>query len=388
MTNLFQKFMRKKVIATSWHPGGVNAILPVIKRLNRESKLDIVTISHEYSEEIFQEADIKHKTINNYGLSDVSLESIYKLLKIESPDLILTGTSIQDKNNRDVIEQTITLAATEIGINSISVLDFWANYDGRFSDIYTNKKFRFLPSKIAIMDTLAENAMIKEGFPKERLVITGNPFFDDIIELKNNFTEEDKQRVKNDLNISLDSYLFLFASQPSESFYGNSLGYTEKTVLRELLDAITFIPNVDRDVSVLVKVHPREKKEDLENIVKGYKYFQIIVDQSYPTRETILASDAIISSTSTVLIESSYLEKPSISLQPGLKVEDMLITNELEVTLPIYKHGEVNLILEKLLFDKNYEKELSHKAKAKGFSIDGKATERVTELVYEMLNLN
>jgi len=83
------------------------------------------------------------------------------------------------------------------------------------------------------------------------------------------------------------------------------------------------------------------------------------------------------------LVEASYLDKPAISLQPGLKKNDFLVTNKLGVTLPVYEHGKIESVLNKLLFDKKYAAELARKRK--DFRTDGRATERVTNLVYQML---
>ena len=149
------------------------------------------------------------------------------------------------------------------------------------------------------MDRIAEKAMIEEGFDKERLVITGNPYFDDLVEMKDKFGGDDRKKVRKELGVDPESYLLLYASQPLEHHYGDELGYTEKTVLRELLDSLVNFR--DEKVELLVKVHPRENKSDLEEIVKEYD-LSVVVDQNYPTRPAILASDVVIASTSTVLV--------------------------------------------------------------------------------------
>lgn len=370
----------KKIVATSWHAGGANAIASVIKRLIKERRAKVVVIGHKVSEKIFKRENIDYETIYSYELEDVSLGSMIRLLQIESPDLVLTGTSSQDKNNRDIIEQTITFAARNMGIKSVAVLDFWAGYSERFSNIFADEKFKFLPDKIAILDELARKAMLKEGFPEERLVITGNPYFDSLIEQKTGFRETDKQKVRADLGIFSDACVLLFASQPIKFYYGESLGYTEETVLEELLETLEKIKG--KKICLLVKVHPMEKEEDIKKRTLGYS-FPIVVDQAYPPRQAILASDIVISTFSTMLIESVHLGKPSISLQPGLKTDDLLITNRSGITLPVYQQGKIGAVLDKLLYDKNYASELLKKSK--DFRTDGKATERVVKLIYKML---
>lgn len=373
--------MNRRIVATSTHPGGANAIAPVIKQLSYEGSYGVLVIGHQSSEKIFQSYRIGYNTIYNFGLPDVSVESMNKLLQLESPSLVLTGTSYQTDDNRDIIEQTMTLAAKKVGIKSLAVLDMWDEYRRRFSNVYTGEDLVFLPDKIAIMDRLAEEAMIKEGIERERLVITGNPFFDELVGLKDSFGLDELMKVRIDLGIHPNAFLIFYGSQPIEHDYGQKYGYTEKTALRELLNAVDSLPR-EEDVSVLVKVHPRENKRDLEEIARGYGY-PIVVDQQSKTRPALLASDVVVSPFSTVLVESSYLDKPSISLQPGLIIEDPLITNKLGVTLPVYKPEEIRSVLESVLFDSNYLKKLEEKRK--DFKTDGKATERVAKLVHKML---
>ncbi len=375
--------MKRKIIAASWHPGGANAILPVIKKLEEDGRVNIITIGYQYSEKIFQNGSIKYKTIDSYGLSDVSPESMSCLLRTESPDLVLTGAGVQYEDAKYVIDQSLILAARENGIRTLSVIDLFEKYSAAFSDIFTGEKFKFLPDRIAIMNKLVEDTMLKEGFNKEKLVVTGNPYFDELTELKQKFSESDRQKVRAELGVDSKAYLLLYASQPIEHDHGKKYGYTEKTALKELLDALEKMQQ-RKTISLLVKVHPRENKQDLEKIVKGYD-LPVVVDQSYPTRLSVLASDVVISPFSTVLVDSSYLDKPSISLQPGLNnlKDDPLITNKLGVTDHVYKKGEIGDVLEKLLFDKNYTQKLAQGRK--DFRTDGKATERVAELVYKMI---
>ena len=62
----------KKIVATSWHPGGANAIVPVIKLLRAEEKIEVVVIGHEFSESIFQNNNVLYKKISDYALTDIS----------------------------------------------------------------------------------------------------------------------------------------------------------------------------------------------------------------------------------------------------------------------------------------------------------------------------
>jgi len=150
-----------KILATSWHPGGANTITPVIKRLAEEGKVEVVVVGYEFSEPIFAKADIPFQTIKDFGLRDVSADSMEELLKATSPDLVLTGTSGQEGKKCDVIEQTVTVAAKRLGVKSLAILDYWGGYWQRFTDERTGKRLALLPDFVAILDEIAKKDMLK-----------------------------------------------------------------------------------------------------------------------------------------------------------------------------------------------------------------------------------
>lgn len=380
--------MKPTVIATSYHTGGVNAISPVIRRLKEEGKADVVVIGYKDAEKTFQNNHISYRTIDAYGLDDVSMDSMKWLLKVESPDLILTGQGCQDKNQPDVIDQTITQVGKEKGIPIISVSDFWTGRVPYFSDIFSeNGKFKFLPDRITVLDEIQKDIMIKEGFPEDKLIITGNPHFDNLAPLRDNFSKKDLEQARKDLGLGLDSYVLLYASQPVEFYYGSDssnpkfLGYTEKTILADLINALDLI-HCTKKLELIVKAHPRENESELRSVISEYgKNYP--VDKNYDTRKAILASDLILSPFSTALVEATYLDKIGISVQPGLSKDDFLPTNQLGITVPIYKKEDILPTLKNVMFDAEYQAVLAEKRKQ--LSSDGKAAERVCNLIYEVL---
>src|SRR3989338_8413224 len=257
--------MKPKILATSWHPGGMNAIVPVIKRLNQQGKVNVVTVGHQYSEAILDSHGIGYKRISDYGLEDVSLESMASLLEQESPDLVLTGTSAQDENNKDVIEQTATLAGRNKGIPTVAVLDFWGNYSLRFNDIYSGEGFRFLPDKIAIMDQYAERDMLEEGFDKAGLIITGNPHFDDLEAKARRFTNQERIELRQQVGLDADIPFFYAANAWKKE--KPNLGYWDLDNIQLVNEALREMPERERQrYGLVVKLHPRVPQEDLDEI--------------------------------------------------------------------------------------------------------------------------
>lgn len=373
----------KKIVGASWHPGGINAIAPVIRLLRAEKKIKVVVIGHQFSEKILQKKSIDYKTIASYGLKDVSLDPMVQLLTQEKPDLVLIGTSAQDENNRDVIEQTITLAARKKGIKSLAVLDYWANYSLKFNDIYTGETFKFLPDRIAIMDGAAEEDMLDEGFAREKLVITGNPDFDDLENIARNFTGKEAIRAK--IGLGVDLLIFYAANAWKKEV--NELGFWDLDNIRIINKVFQSLPKArEVKVGMVVKLHPRVPKEDNSEIsqyIDQASEGTIKLVSNIDPLDLILASDLTLTPFSTLGIKAVYMKRPCLSLQPGLKGEDSLIISK-KGFIPVgYTANDCQELVRKVIISDGCRKLLV--TKASGFQTDGKATKRVAELVYKML---
>jgi hypothetical protein len=378
---------RKKVFATSWHPGGAHAILPVIKKLAEDGSVDVVVLGHEFSEPIFSEAGIAFQTIKDFGLTDISEESMEKLLKKVSPDLVLTGTGSQEGKKNDIIEQTTMCAARKLGIASLAVLDYWANYSRRFTDERTGKKLDVLPNKIAVMDETAKLDMLKEGFPESLLVITGNPHFDNLVEKAESFTEAQKQEIRRSIGFSSGTLFFLACNVFSQ--WKTINGYWDLDVVKLVSRALSALPaqtNTDVDIKVVVRLHPRMPEKDKQEIIEFLgRAVKIKVDQdANPNRSQVLAmsADLTIVEDSTLGIEAVLMKRPCISLQPGLLIEDSLIVSKKRIVPVGYKEKDCLNLLSRAV-DPGFRAQIVKKYA--GFSTDGKATERVASLVYSLL---
>lgn len=366
------------VLAAAWHPGSANAIAPVVSEL--EEEVEIAAIAQEYAQDVFDEYGVSYETPESYGIQDVSTDSMADIIGDESPELVLTGTSAQSESQRYAVEQTATEAANYFGVSTLGVLDFWSNYKNRFCDQFDeNDDFKYLPDKVAVMDELAKQGMIEAGVDGERLTITGNPYFDELSDLEEEFSENDLSRIREDLGFETGSYMAMFASQPliEDEI---EIGYTQINALEELLTAAE---EHTEEPSLLIKSHPREDIEKLKQIAQGYEVNARFEDE-YNIRDLILASDSVFSMFSTVLVEASYLGRPAISLQPGISGEDPLITNELGVTLPVYGKGETEEVLQGLLNSDDYFQERAPNQRK--FTTDGQAKDRVLDLVREDLD--
>ena len=126
------------------------------------------------------------------GLPFQELDEQAEVSLPEGTQLVLTSTSL---NGLD-LEKRFIVAAQARGIPSVSLLDFWSNYRRRFTS--AENTLNCLPDRIAVMDAQARDEMISEGFDSARLIITGQPIFDDLAAWRTAFTSEKRQNGEAD----------------------------------------------------------------------------------------------------------------------------------------------------------------------------------------------
>lgn len=391
----------RKVFATSWHPGGANAIAPAIKRLIAEGKIDVIVFGHEFSEPIFAKAGIPFKTFQEgfwekiwrivlniicfiftwRWVFPISPARLRKILDKEKPDLVITGTASQEDKSRDILEHAVIIVARRLGIPSLAVLDFWdgtGNYYKRFTDERDGVKFALLPDYLAVMDDVAKEEMLDEGFPEDRLVVTGQPYFDNLPEKARLFTQEQRNEVRRKMGLEGNT-LFFFGGNGFKDAVPYT-GYWDLDIVRTIADSLPKLP----DVGVAARLHPRmpdfQKDEIRELIANSGANMKLVSDIDSQTLS--LAADMTIVAFSTLGLEAVYMRRPCVSFQPDLMRDDQLIVSRKGLIPAGYDAQTCKDLLVKAT-DPVWRQETLKKSA--GFTTDGKATDRVVELVYSVL---
>jgi len=261
-----------KVLFSAQDPGGRNAIAPVIEALKAEG------------------AEVGEHMAN--------------------PDIFIAGTSAGNSPDKEIMK---TLGA----VPSLCVLDFWVNYWQRFST--TGKKdFAFLPVCICIMDDIAKEEMLAEGFPAERLVVTGNPHFDHFADAITRNREEANR--------------ILFISQPLSAIAalpGFSRAVNDEYVaLKDLLQVLGTLPG---KYYVSLRLHPKESADKYTNFLGA----RVRMAPENTLEEAISNSGLIIGISSPVLMQAAAAGKKVLSYEPGLIGKDTLVSNRVGVTTRI-----------------------------------------------------
>ena len=261
------------VLFSAQDPGGRNAIAPVIEALRTQGA--------EVSE------------------------------NIASPDVFVFGTSAAGDSADKRIMGTIG------NVPSVAVLDFWGNYWQRFSTP-GKKDFAYLPTRICVMDDVAKEEMAAEGFPADRLVVTGNPHFDHFADGITSDEEEDTR--------------ILFISQPLRAV-GALPGYTpsaydEYAVLRDLIKILARLPE---RFFLSLRLHPKEPTDKFTE----YLGPRVRRAPEATLEEALSHAGLIMGMCSPVLMQAAAAGKKVLSYEPDLAGEDPLVSNRVGVTVRI-----------------------------------------------------
>jgi len=371
---------RPSVLIVCGDPGGASAVAPVIKYLESENRLKVEAVAYNEAGSIWDSFEIAYKNIPN----DFSREEILALMKKPDVKLLFTGTSV----NTIDLEKKFIAAAAQIGIPSLSLIDFWTNYTWRFSD--KDKKLVYIPDRIAIMDEFAFDEMVSEGFDPSTLVITGQPAFDDLASWSAGFSADRRDEVRCSLGVTRDEIFVLFASQPLTSLYGTDviqekyLGFDEWVVLETLIQTLDEIKiETGAKIHLVIRPHPRESVELFHEYTS--EIIPITVVESGSARSQVMTADLVIGMNTELLVEACYMGCITLSLQPGLRHPDRLPTNRLGFSRSVYHQEGIKPALLELLLDDIARTAMGEKLKK--FKLKGKSAGNVVRLIHKMVYL-
>jgi hypothetical protein len=261
--------------------------------------------------------------------------------------ILVTGTSW----GTDLELRAIRLCKS-FGVPTIAILDYWSNYIMRLHD---QTDSIVLPDHYVMMDELAKIEAILEGVPEAVIHVLGHPGLDRY----NDYTQQPQEN-----RASLNNILFL--SQPLSDLYAESLGYTETSVLQDLIMVC-----LETDRTLNVKFHPKDNTSFREK----YKYLAVDGDllKIFPQY------DMVIGMNSMALLHAAIIGTYTVSYQPQLQKEDMCITNRLGLSISINDYEG----LRKLLSSNMIRPYITHKNEH--IWLDGNSAERVALFVEEVV---
>jgi CDP-glycerol glycerophosphotransferase (TagB/SpsB family) len=229
-----------------------------------------------------------------------------------------------------------------------------------------------LPDITCVQGEYEERILLKHGYAKEKVVVTGQPRYDLLYYADKIY---DKKQIFKQLNLDAHEKLIVWTTQT----HGLSLEENKKNI-----DAIYSAVKSLKNVQLVIKLHPGEnQRAALYNKDKSFN--SIIVGKGMDTYALLYACDLMITGHSTTAMEAVALNKPVIILNLSGEQDPVEYLKE-GVALGVYKEEDLKSAIEKLLQD---DSELA-KNRAKYiekylYKIDGKATERVVNLIMQTI---
>ncbi|HLJ93367.1 MAG TPA: CDP-glycerol glycerophosphotransferase family protein [Gemmataceae bacterium] len=365
------------IVAIAGDPGGAAAVAPVLELLRQQGRR---LRSLAYRQAV---ANWRSRGLDVEELPpSTNVEQAQRYLSTPRAGILLSATSDNGIN----LEKPFFAAARRLGIPSLAVLDHWMNYRLRFAN--EQGELAYLPDRIAIMDAQAQEEMIADGLDAGRLVVTGQPAFDELTSFRRSVSPQLRQEVRQRLGIGDDQRIVLFASEPISTMCGTEPsqplypGYTEQTVLREVATALQRIAaRTTEKVVLVVRPHPLDNPKSLH--LAAQPPLRLVVDGRGKGREVVLASDLVTGMTTVLLVEACLLGCVVLSVQPGLRFADALPTNRWGVSRVVYRGEEIEPALASLLFDEAIRAEAV--ARTEKIRIEPGAAQRIVCLLDSML---
>lgn len=286
-----------KVLAMAGDPGGARALAAVISELLGRG-CGLCLGGYRHAPEIFRE--------HGWQALDCGAREGWSpggWISSERPDVCFTATSV---NGMD-LEKDLIRAARAAGVPTVALLDFWSNYRRRFASGPPDGPMDSLPDRIAVMDATAVGEMMREGFGRELLAITGQPAFDEL------FLPRDRAAIREEIRAAFgltdcDRKLVIFASQPLWEMGGTP--YHELDVLRLV---VREFEDHDRPPALWIRPHPREEEAKFAEFLRP----GVFVSNRFDRIEAALGADAVTGMSSAFLLEAALMGVPALGLQPG-----------------------------------------------------------------------
>lgn len=230
-----------------------------------------------------------------------------------------------------------------------------------------------LPDRTAVYSPYHEKLLREKGaYPRGSVIVTGQPRYDVLAQASTWWSRDD---VLRSLDLDPAKRTVLWATQthglPSEENRKNV-----EAVYRALARL--------KNTQLVVKLHPNEdQRARLYRHNSSYK--PTIVGGSGDTLALLFASELLITRHSTVAMEAVALDRPVIILSLRPKPDPVDYVKE-GVAVGVYHPEDLGPAIERLLSGKTRLSKMRDQYIAKYlFRADGKATERVVDLIDQMI---
>ena len=232
---------------------------------------------------------------------------------------------------------------------------------------------------ISVFGESIRKMLIKEGVSANKIEITGNPKFNQLLKYKNDNVQK---LMRDKFHISHKKKVILILTQ----YLVESGAWTpeeRKIFINEIAKSLLTLNNY----VLILKLHPIfEKEKDYFEILKNLDLnFKIFKKEK--TNEILSICDAAISVSSTTALEAIILEKPTLII--NLFNEDSPLFFRDSGTPYVEKKEDITPKIQEMLFyPRNNANEIKEFIYNQAYLIDGKSSHRIANLIRHLTNCN
>ena len=233
-------------------------------------------------------------------------------------------------------------------------------------------------SKMALFGEASKRMLISEGIAPERIVVTGNPKFDEVYYSKDS---DCKKKVCERWNIPTDKTIILLLTQ-----YLVEVGRWTTEQRRKFVLAVANAAAVLPNTQLIIKLHPPHESEgDYQEIVKGSPHAPIICKYaSLP--ELLNACSLAVTVESTAGLEAMAIGKPVVIVNLFNESGPSLFNGS--GALFVDKEENILPAMQKALYDAQTREEMAKSMKdfvyQQAYLQDGQASKRIADLIIQL----
>ena len=154
----------------------------------------------------------------------------------------------------------------------------------------------FLANKLAVWGETAKEVMLNHGIPEEKIIITGSPRHDCLV----NVLDTEVKSVRARLGIPEKDAMILLASAYQLNAYNE---YSNPELLCSMKRSVFEAADKTQGICLVVKPHPVEDVRETRSLARRYKNI-IFVSQKSDIRDLTRVCDAFVSFGSTATVDA------------------------------------------------------------------------------------
>lgn len=308
----------------------------------------------------------------------VRKEYLEEVFNRSQPRLLIAGSTPSRGNQPDTLEQFGIMEARSRGIPSIGILDYWGVYGRRFGSRDGAVDPSLVPDWICALDSKCRADLLAFGIPRERIIVTHNPWLDRIVRARTPAPHPVLQA---------SGRRVLLVMQPLAPASPDTVKEFWRSALRAIESSVAALPGALRH-RVIVWKHPAQAGGFDPFTSAGYHNVDVMAVEDRSAG--ILAHvDVLVTVHSTVAYEAVHYGTPCVSLRLGVADMPPSPMDELGLATLVRSLDELGNFLRTVEPSSLRAQILARKPALLDqglFFSDGKATGRVVQHARHILN--